>query len=129
MGDTSMAEKLGRRIKSNKELHKFAAEFEVEGYLQYRDDKFVKRFAASSYLCITKANGYFNSLNGHNLSDIFKGLNTKVLALAINSGWVNPTHHFQILADNQKYRGGSSFQIEKVAFSNHTEEFDFSHPL
>ena len=39
---------------------KFDADFEVEGYLRYRGDSFVKRFDANSYLYITKALDYFD---------------------------------------------------------------------
>ena len=55
MSDASMAEKFGRKLKSEKAAFKFGAEFEVEGYLRYRGDNFVKRFDANSYLYITKA--------------------------------------------------------------------------
>jgi homoserine O-acetyltransferase len=55
MSDVSMAEKFGRRIRNEKEPFKFSADFEVEGYLRYRGDNFVKRIDANSYLYITKA--------------------------------------------------------------------------
>ena len=78
MSDASMAEKFGRRLREDKETFKFGAEFEVEGYLHYRGDNFVKRFDANSYLYITKAIDYFNILNGNkNLANIFRGLKGK----------------------------------------------------
>ena len=48
MSDMSMAEKFGRRTKVERAPFKFAADFEVEGYLRYRGDNFVKRFDANS---------------------------------------------------------------------------------
>src|SRR5271165_2166062 len=60
MSDASMAEKFGRRLKSEGEPGKFGADFEVEGYLRYRGDSFVKRFDANSYLYITKAMDNFD---------------------------------------------------------------------
>ena len=105
MSDTSMAEKFGRRVKSDKVPHKFAAEFEVEGYLSYRGDNFVKRFDANSYLYITKAIDYFNLLNGHSISDIFKGLKAKVLVIAFKSDWLYPTYQSQDIVKALKLAG------------------------
>ncbi|HIJ08392.1 TPA: homoserine O-acetyltransferase [Candidatus Bathyarchaeota archaeon] len=95
MSDVSMAEKFGRRFKTQKEPFKFSADFEVEGYLRYRGDNFVKRFDANSYLYITKAIDYFNVLNGHELTDIFKGLKAKVLVIAFKSDWLYPSYQSQ----------------------------------
>ena len=67
MSDASMTEKFGRKTRADKEPFKFGADFEVEGYLRYRGDNFVKRFDANSYLYITKAIDNFNLLNGHTL--------------------------------------------------------------
>lgn len=90
MSDVSMAEKFGRRLKNHEEPFKFGTDFEVEGYLRYRSDNFVKRFDANSYLYITKAIDYFNILNGKELSEIFKELKAKVLVVAFKSDWLYP---------------------------------------
>jgi homoserine O-acetyltransferase/O-succinyltransferase len=95
MSDTSMTEKFGRKTRVDKEPFKFAADFEVEGYLRYRGDNFVKRFDANSYLYLTKAIDNFNLLNGHNLGNVFKGLRAKVLVLAFKSDWLYPAYQSQ----------------------------------
>jgi homoserine O-acetyltransferase len=105
MSDVSMAEKFGRRVKSDRERDKFAAEFEVEGYLRYRGDNFVKRFDANSYLYITKAIDYFNLLNGKRLSDVFKGLRAKVLVIAFKSDWLYPAYQSQEIVKALKLAG------------------------
>jgi homoserine O-acetyltransferase len=105
MSDVSMAEKFGRRYRTKKEPYKFGAEFEVEGYLRYRGDNFVKRFDANSYLYITKAIDYFNILNGKRLSDIFKGLKAKVLVIAFKSDWLYPAYQSQEIAKACKLAG------------------------
>lgn len=105
MSDVSMTEKFGRRFKTNKELSKFGAEFEVEGYLQYRGNNFVKRFDANSYLYITKAIDYFNILNGKELSDIFKGLDAKVLVIAFKSDWLYPSYQSREITKACKLAG------------------------
>lgn len=105
MSDASMTEKFGRRIKYDRSRQKFEAEFEVEGYLRYRGDNFVKRFDADSYLYITKAIDTFNLLNGHSLSDVFKGLKAKVLVIAFKSDWLYPTYQSQEIVKALKLSG------------------------
>ncbi|MGD6932756.1 MAG: homoserine O-acetyltransferase MetX [Candidatus Bathyarchaeia archaeon] len=105
MSDTSMAEKFGRKTKPDKNPFKFAADFEVEGYLRYRGDSFVKRFDANSYLYLTKAIDYFNLLNGHSLNEVFKGLKAKVLVLAFKSDWLYPTYQSQEIVKACKLAG------------------------
>jgi homoserine O-acetyltransferase len=112
MSDTSMAEKFGRRTKDEKKHFKFSAEFEVEGYLHYKGDSFVKRFDANSYLYITKAIDLFNILNGHNLSSIFKGLKAKILVLAFKSDWLYPTYQSQEIVKACKLAGVDASYVE-----------------
>ena len=66
MSGQSMEEKFSRKLHNGKYSFDFAADFEVENYLRYRGDKFVKRFDANSYLYITKAMDYFD-LSGDGL--------------------------------------------------------------
>jgi homoserine O-acetyltransferase/O-succinyltransferase len=106
MSDSSMAEKFGRRVREDKEPFKFGAEFEVEGYLQYQGDNFVKRFDANSYLYITKAIDYFNILNRNkNLGNIFKGLKAKVLVISFKSDWLYPSYQSQDIMKACKLSG------------------------
>jgi homoserine O-acetyltransferase len=105
MSDTSMTEKFGRRVREDKGPVKFSAEFEVEGYLRYRGDSFVKRFDANSYLYITKAIDNFNILNGKNLANIFKGLAAKVLVIAFKSDWLYPAYQSQEIVKACKLSG------------------------
>ncbi len=105
MSDVSMAKKFGRRFRAAREPYKFGAEFEVEGYLRYRGDNFVKRFDANSYLYITKAIDYFNLLNGERLADIFQGLEAKVLVIAFKSDWLYPAYQSQEIVKACKLAG------------------------
>ena len=105
MSDTSMAVKFGRRVRADRKPFKFSANFEVEGYLHYRGDTFVKRFDANSYLYLTKAIDYFNLLNGHRLSEVFKGLKAKVLVLAFKSDWLYPPYQSQEIVKACKLAG------------------------
>lgn len=105
MSDASMTEKFGRRFREDKESFKFSAEFEVEGYLRYRGDNFVKRFDANSYLYITKAIDYFNILNRNNIAAIFKGLKAKVLVISFKSDWLYPSYQSQEIVKACKLAG------------------------
>ena len=119
MSDASMAEKFGRRVRADKEPFKFSADFEVEGYLRYRSDNFVKRFDANSYLYITKALDLFNILNGHRLSDVFKGLKAKVLVLAFKSDWLYPAYQAQEIVKACKLAGVDASYCEITSTYGH----------
>ena len=119
MSDVSMAEKFGRRTKTEKDPFKFGAEFEVEGYLNYRGDNFVKRFDANSYLYVTKAIDCFNILNGHSLDSVFQGLEAKVLVLAFKSDWLYPSNQSQEIVKACKRAGVDTSYCELSSTYGH----------
>jgi homoserine O-acetyltransferase/O-succinyltransferase len=90
MSDQSMEEKFSRRLKNGDNRFKFGADFEVEGYLRYRGDSFVKRFDANSYLYITKAIDYFDLSNGK-LLHRGKSPDTRFLVISFKSDWLYPS--------------------------------------
>jgi len=92
MSDKSMAEKFGRRLKDDRQLFKFTADFEVEGYLHYRGKSFVGRFDANSYLYITKAMDYYDASRGKKPQDVLRGSAVKVLVIAFKSDWLYPAY-------------------------------------
>jgi homoserine O-acetyltransferase len=94
MSDQSMEEKFSRKLKDNNYSFKFAADFEVEGYLRYRGDNFVKRFDANSYLYITKALDYCD-LSGHKLFPAHKPIQTRFLVISFKSDWLYPSYQSQ----------------------------------
>ncbi|MDQ1279882.1 MAG: homoserine O-acetyltransferase/O-succinyltransferase [Thermoproteota archaeon] len=112
MSDISMGEKFGRNVKANKEQFKFSPEFEVEGYLKYRGDNFVKRFDANSYLYITKAIDRFDLLNGKKLGDVFKALKAKILVIAFKSDWLYPAYQSLEIVKACKLAGVDSSYCE-----------------
>ena len=119
MSDASMAEKFGRKFRSDKAPFKFGADFEVEGYLHNRGDSFVRRFDANSYLYITKAIDYFNILNGHSLGSIFSGLKAKVLVIAFKSDWLYPAYQSQEIVKACKLSGIDASYCEINATYGH----------
>ncbi len=105
MSDTSMREKFGRLRKSNSEPFKFSADFEVEGYLHYRGDNFVKRFDANSYLYITKAMDNFDASEGRPIHEALQEVKAKVLVIAVKSDWLYPAYQSKEIVTACKLAG------------------------
>ena len=105
MSDKSMAEKFGRQKKDSSGPFKFTADFEVEGYLRYRGDNFVKRFDANSYLYITKAMDNFDASNGRPFQDVLRGTRVKVLVISFKSDWLYPAYQSKEIVKACKLAG------------------------
>lgn len=104
MSDASMEEKFSRRLKGDDYSFKFTADFEVEGYLRYRGDTFVKRFDANSYLYITKAMDYFD-LSGGKFIAAKKHVDVRFLVIAFKSDWLYPAYQSQDIVRQLKIKG------------------------
>ena len=105
MSDKSMAEKFGRSKKEAQEPFKFNADFEVEGYLRYRGDNFVKRFDANSYLYITKAMDNFDASGGRPLQEVLQGTKVLVLVISFKSDWLYPAYQSKEIVKACKLAG------------------------
>ena len=91
MSDKSMETKFSRRLKDKNYSFTFKTDFEVEGYLHYQSDNFVKRFDANSYLYITKAMDYFDLSEGK-LGAKNNKIDTRFLVIAFKSDWLYPAY-------------------------------------
>ncbi len=105
MSDISMEEKFGRQRKNGVGPFKFTADFEVEGYLRYRGDNFVKRFDANSYLYITKAMDNFDASAKRPFHEVLSGQPVKVLAIAFKSDWLYPAYQSKEIVKACKHAG------------------------
>ncbi len=103
MSDQSMEEKFSRKLKEKNYSFSFSTDFEVEGYLRYRGDSFVKRFDANSYLYITKAMDYFDLSEGK-LFPTGKTVDARFLVVAFRSDWLYPDYQCQEIARQLKMR-------------------------
>lgn len=93
MSDQSMEEKFGRKLfEKNKFDYNLLTEFEVENYLKYRGESFVKRFDANSYLYISKALDYFDLSQGQDATRVFKNVKANFLVIAFTSDWLYPLY-------------------------------------
>ena len=118
MSDKSMEEKFSRRLKDKDYTFSFTADFEVEGYLRYRGDNFVKRFDANSYLYITKAMDYFD-LSETGLMTEGKHSDIRFLIIAFKSDWLYPPYQSQEIARQLKIRGQDATYCEINASYGH----------
>jgi homoserine O-acetyltransferase len=111
MSDKSMEEKFSRRLKENNYSFKFITDFEVEGYLRYRGDNFVRRFDANSYLYITKAMDYFD-LSGDKLIPRDRKIDVRFLVIAFKSDWLYPAYQSQEIVRQLKIKGADATYCE-----------------
>lgn len=105
MSNESMEKKFGRALKKQELGYEFSTEFEVEGYLRYRGDNFVKRFDANSYLYITKAMDYFDLQKEGKLMSAFKGVSSRFLVIAFSSDWLYPPSQSKEIVKALKMNG------------------------
>jgi homoserine O-acetyltransferase len=94
LSDASMHQKFGRRLQDKAEYgYDFVTDFEVESYLRYKGDSFVKRFDANSYLYISKAMDYFDlAREAGSLRAALAGVRAKFLVVSFSSDWLFPPY-------------------------------------
>lgn len=93
LSEESMKEKFGRRLQDKSEYgFEFSTDFQVESYLKYKGDSFVKRFDANSYLYLSKACDYFDLTlaAGGSLKAALAGVKSRFLVVSVSSDWLFP---------------------------------------
>eukprot|EP01047_Picozoa_sp_COSAG01_P033787 COSAG01_NODE_2503_length_7555_cov_3.547881_6_plen_362_part_00 len=100
LSSEAIDKKFGRRLQDEKSLtYSLASEFQVESYLSYQGDKFVKQFDANSYLYLSKAMSYFDLDSRYgSLEKALQGSLSRYLILSINSDWLYPPSVSQRMA-------------------------------
>ena len=119
MSDASMADKFGRDKKARTGAEKFTADFEVEGYLKYRGDNFVKRFDPNSYLYITKAMDRFDASGEKPLQEALQGKHLHVLVIGFKSDWLYPLYQSQEIVKACKRAGVETSYCEIFSTYGH----------
>ncbi|MCL4377673.1 MAG: homoserine O-acetyltransferase [Actinobacteria bacterium] len=110
LSEESMHRKFGRKIINGKifqaDIADFTKEFEVENYLQYQGESFIKRFDANSYLYISKAIDDFDITDGfENLTDAFKKIKAKCFVMSFTSDWLYPKEQSMKIVKALKING------------------------
>jgi len=91
--EESLREKFDRRLQDKEKFSfDFSREFQVESYLHYKGESFVKRFDANSYLYITRAMDYFDlTAEFGSLKKAFANVKSKFAVISFSSDWLFPT--------------------------------------
>jgi len=100
---TSLAGKFGRRLQFADHIRYRLTdpEFEVESYLRYQADSFVKRFDANTYLYTSRALTYFDlarQYGGGDLAAAVAPIAARTLLIAFSSDWLYPPSDSERLA-------------------------------
>jgi homoserine O-acetyltransferase len=101
---TALDDKFGRRLQFADDIRYTVTEpeFEVESYLRYQADSFVRRFDANTYLYTSRALTYFDLARqyGHgSLTRALEGLSGRTLLIAFSSDWLYPPSASQEIDD------------------------------
>jgi homoserine O-acetyltransferase len=99
----SLNDKFGRRLQSASDVRYTLVEpeFEVESYLRYQADAFVKRFDANTYLYTSRALSYFDlarQYGGGRLAHALRNVSARTLLIAFSSDWLYPPSGSEELA-------------------------------
>jgi homoserine O-acetyltransferase/O-succinyltransferase len=107
LSDQSMHQKFGRRLQDKAEYgYDFVTDFQVESYLHYKGDSFVKRFDANSYLYITKAMDYFDLTRAYgSLREAFAKVQAKFLIVSFSSDWLFPSYQSREIVSALRQNG------------------------
>jgi homoserine O-acetyltransferase len=107
LSDEQMHEKFGRRLQDRETVgYDFKADFQVESYLRYQGDSFVRRFDANSYLYISKAMDYFDLADKYgSLVQAFERVQAEFLVVSFTSDWLFPTYQSKEIVRALKANG------------------------
>jgi homoserine O-acetyltransferase len=95
LSEESMRHKFGRRIQDADEPRRnFGVDFQVESYLQYQGESFLKRFDANSYLYLTRVMDYFDPFaDPSTAAAALRRVTTRFLVLSFDTDWRFDTAH------------------------------------
>jgi homoserine O-acetyltransferase len=99
----SLNDKFGRRLQFADDIRYVLSEpeFEVESYLRYQAERFVKRFDANTYLYMSRALSYFDLAREHGageLANAVRSISARTLLIAFSSDWLYPPGDSEELA-------------------------------
>ncbi len=99
----SLGQKFDRRLQFSDDIRYTLSEpeFEVENYLRYQAQSFVKRFDANTYLYTSRALTYFDlarQYGGGHLTHAVRNMSARTLLIAFSSDWLYPPSGSEELA-------------------------------
>ncbi|MCB0873652.1 MAG: homoserine O-acetyltransferase [Actinobacteria bacterium] len=95
LSEEGMRAKFGRRLQDRAEPRfGFDVDFQVESYLQYQGESFLRRFDANSYLYLTRVMDYFDPFADPTVyGPKLERLSTRFLVMSFDSDWRFDTAH------------------------------------
>jgi len=89
LSDDVLMAKFGRELRDGKINYGYDIEFQIESYLRYQGESFVKRFDANTYLLMTKSLDYFDPAARFNdrLQDAVAGTRARFFVASFTSDW------------------------------------------
>ncbi len=105
LSEHSMLDKFGRDLlEVEKYGRDFVTNFEVESYLKYQGESFIRRFDANTYLYITKAIDYFDLVREFgSLEKAFEKVQAGMMILSFTSDWLFPTDQSREIVRAMQY--------------------------
>lgn len=91
--EASLERKFGRRLQSADDISNTldGIDFQVESYLNYQGEQFVRRFDANAYLLISRALEYYDpAAKKESLTEALKPAVNPALILSFTSDWIYP---------------------------------------
>jgi homoserine O-acetyltransferase len=110
--------KFGRRLQSRDDVayRLTEPEFEIESYLRYQADAFVKRFDANTYLYTSRALTYFDLARQYgdgSLLEAVRPVRARTLLIAFSSDWLYPPSGSEELAAALR-AGGKEVELHVI---------------
>ncbi|MEN9727659.1 MAG: hypothetical protein RL434_2025 [Pseudomonadota bacterium] len=89
LSDDVLMAKFGRELRDGKLNYGYDIEFQIESYLRYQGESFVKRFDANTYLLMTKSLDYFDPAArfGDSLAKAVARTRAKFFVASFSSDW------------------------------------------
>jgi homoserine O-acetyltransferase len=114
----SLHDKFGRRLQFADDIRYTLTEpeFEVESYLRYQADTFVKRFDANTYLYTSRALTYFDlarQYGGGRLTHALRNVSARTMLIAFSSDWLYPPAGSEELAAALR-AGGKEVELHVI---------------
>jgi homoserine O-acetyltransferase len=108
----ALEQKFGRRLQYSDDIRYVLdePEFEIENYLSYQAQNFVKRFDANTYLYLSRALSYFDLARQHGKGQLVEAVQSvaaRTLLISFSSDWLYPPADSQALAEALSAAGKS----------------------
>jgi len=123
LSDVSIEDKFGRRLQNSSHFEynlDKETEFQVGSYLHYQGKRFVERFDANSYLCLTHAMDYFDLTAEHgSIRAALEKSNANFLLASYTSDWLFTTaQSLELVSELVKGKRNVSF-VELTSSKGH----------